>query len=72
MPKLQVESHYRNFFSDTLNVTYRNVQAYLKPYPLHCKYSEIELNSCDMQTVKSDPKQVNHKQTIPKRNIEPQ
>ena len=47
------------------------MQAHLKPYQLHYRYSENELYSCDMQTVKSDPKQVNHKQARPKRNISP-
>ena len=49
-------------------VIYQKMQAHLKPNQPQYKYSENELNSCNMQTVKSDP---NHKQARPKRNIKP-
>ena len=42
------------------------MQAHLKPYQLWYKYNENELNSCNMRTVKSDPKQAR-----PKRNRKP-
>ena len=50
-------------------IIYRKMQAHIKQYQLQYKYSENELNSCNMWTVKSYPKQVNHKQVRPKRNI---
>ena len=49
----------------------RKMQAHLKLYQPHYKYSEHELYSCDMWTVKSDLKQVNHKQHRPKRISKP-
>ena len=45
------------------------MQAHLKPYQPQYKHTENELNGCNMQAAKSDPKQVNHKQARPKRNI---
>ena len=48
-------------------IIYRKMQMHLKPY--HPQHNKDKMNNCDVQTLKSDLKQINNKQTRPKHNI---
>ena len=50
-------------------IIYRNMQNHLKPY--HPQHDKDKMNNCDAQTLKSDLKQINNKETRSKHNIKP-
>ena len=50
-------------------IIYRKMQNHLKPY--HPQNNKDTMNNCDTQTLQSDLKQINNKQTRPKHNIKP-
>ena len=45
------------------------MQNHLKPY--HPQQNKDKMNNWHAQTLKSNPKQINNKQTRPKHNIKP-
>ena len=45
------------------------MQNHLKPY--YPQHNKDKMNNCETQTLKSDLKQINNKQTRPKCNIKP-
>ena len=47
-------------------ITYRKMQNHVKPYQL--QHNKDKMKNCDTWTLKSDPKQINDKQTRPKHN----
>ena len=50
-------------------IIYRKMQNHLKPY--HPQDNKDKVNNCNAQTLKSNLKQINNKQTRPKCNIKP-